>query len=68
MVFPHLIDECDALSFVLLLIFLFQLVLGNKTMEAVLVFSPYLWEENTKVLNLTKRTYNISMARDRSES
>ncbi len=68
MAFPQLIDEFDALSLVLLLVFLFQLVLGNKTVEVVLVFLPYLWEENTKVLHLSKRTYNVSMARDRIES
>ena len=49
MVFPQLIDECDALSFVLLLIFLFQLVLGNKIVVVVLVFLPYLMGDKLQI-------------------
>ncbi len=49
MVLPHLIAECDALSFVFLLFFLFQLVLGNKIVVVVLVFLPYLMGDNLQI-------------------
>ena len=55
----------DELSFVILPISLFVLVLWYKPVEVVLVFLPYLWEEqNTKVSDLNERTYHIITVRD----
>ncbi len=52
--FPQLllIGECDGLSFVIRPISLVLLVPWYKLVEVVLVFLPFLWEENKRVLLL----------------
>ena len=53
--YAQLVDGCDALSFVILPIFRFQLVLASNAEGEVWVFLAYLWEETGQVLVIALR-------------